>query len=709
MRTTLRWIQLLVLLGCGQGSDDTRTIIPATTKVLDDAAQATLVSYSSLDGTIVATLPSRLAELVAGDVVVSDMVPGVAPRGFLRKVTGVSQAGGQVTLTTVPAALVDAIDTGELATTMEASADMVDMTASTGDPTVTIGAASSNLRNHVTSPNALVATFNNTRVAGLTLNGRVAFDMRLDAMMLVESFELKHFRFVTRIDMDSDLTIDGTLNTPVPGVGGVVPIYTIYFTPIAFAIGPIPIVITPRLVLSYGTKITAQITVAGLRLESSTTAQVGTDYTPATGWVDQSFSNGTGSTSIATFPRIGLTFDTYARAETAFMLYDVIGPYVWSEQGLIFNVAIPRDPVFRMGIHVRGGMGGRVDLAPGSILNLLDFSGAFLDVIGWFFSSPNTPPFLTVNNPLDGDYTEVGRFTPLSASAFDLEDGPLTEVHWSSDRDGDLGTGNTVPAVALWRTGPGIHTITTTVSDSDSVPITQVARVRVLNQAPVVSILTPRGPEVAYLGSTVAMVGAVTSPFVGLGDVCTTSGWTFQWTSSVADDVITDGTSCNATIRFGGAEGPRTLNLRVDDPWPEPDGLSGYRRVIVNAQPRPPTVFSDVQITSPPAGGYDADMDGVLPTAFTLTGTVSGPPTPVGTVTYTWTAVAYDADGNPGAALPVGTGNNLTWQPASTSGLLDTALNSQRVDLILHVTDGAGNTGSPDGAVLPLTLRYAPG
>ncbi len=705
--TSVASLALSVVLACACGGAADDTVIPSTTVVLDPAAQATLVSYSATDGTLVATLPSALADLVPGDVVVSDMVDGVAPRGFLRKVTGSTQAGGQVIVSTAYAGLVDAVDTGTLNAQVVPTADMVD--TSMGEPSVTIS-ANEKRRDHIPAGSGLVANFDNTRILGVTLNGSVAFDMHIDAEMVIRNFSLEHFRFVVRIDMDTDLTLDGTLRLPVPGVGGDVSLYTIYFTPIVFAIGPIPIVITPRLNIGYGMKVTASATVAGLHLENSTTAQVGTDYTPATGWVDQSFGNGTGSTEIDAFPRINLKLDAYAWAQLAFMLYDSIGPYIWTNQGLVFDIATPRDPFFRVGAHIKGGLGGRINLAPGNLLNLVDFAPALLDVTAYFFASPNTPPFLTMTTPLDGDYSAIGHATPLIAGAFDLEDGPLGDsIQWTSDLDGDLGTGATPPIAHLYRTGPGDHAITASVTDSDSVTTTQTVHVTVMNTPPVATIQAPNGRNQVYLGTSRSLVGAASSPFV-TGDACAAGadGWTFLWTSTGVgtSDLITDSTSCLASITFGGDPGPRSLTLRVSDPWPSPLGLDAFRTVIVNAQPRPSDVFTFVYVNTPVSSPpYEADSNGVLPAPLVLSATVLGPPTPVGAITYTWSAVSYNAALEPGPERFVGTGNNLSWQPTSTPGLVDAMLNSQRIDIYLQVADTAANHGD---AIQPITLNYAP-
>lgn len=75
-------------------------------------------------------------------------------------------------------------------------------------------------------------------------------------------------------------------------------------------------------------------------------------------------------------------------------------------------------------------------------------------------------PQIAINQPVDGEtYLESVPFL-VSADAFDWEDGPINNpdsYSWSSDRDGELGTGSWIVLSSLT---PGEHALTVTVSDS---------------------------------------------------------------------------------------------------------------------------------------------------------------------------------------------------------------------------------------------------
>ena len=79
---------------------------------------------------------------------------------------------------------------------------------------------------------------------------------------------------------------------------------------------------------------------------------------------------------------------------------------------------------------------------------------------------PNKPPFPTISSPENGAVVTPGGLVVFNGSGLDLEDGMLGDaaLEWSSDNDGDLGTG---PSLAINTLSEGLHTITLRVEDSD--------------------------------------------------------------------------------------------------------------------------------------------------------------------------------------------------------------------------------------------------
>jgi len=81
------------------------------------------------------------------------------------------------------------------------------------------------------------------------------------------------------------------------------------------------------------------------------------------------------------------------------------------------------------------------------------------------FSVGRKAPQVFITSPEDGAVVRAGQTVVLEGVGFDLEDGIIDDssLFWTSDRDGELGTGSAL-AVTL---SEGQHTITLTATDSD--------------------------------------------------------------------------------------------------------------------------------------------------------------------------------------------------------------------------------------------------
>lgn len=84
---------------------------------------------------------------------------------------------------------------------------------------------------------------------------------------------------------------------------------------------------------------------------------------------------------------------------------------------------------------------------------------------------PNKTPFAVISNPVNGQDFLPGALVVLQGIATDMEDGTLPEgaLEWSSDRQGVLGTGPSLPVNTLQ---PGPHLIKLTATDSQGLKAT---------------------------------------------------------------------------------------------------------------------------------------------------------------------------------------------------------------------------------------------
>ena len=99
---------------------------------------------------------------------------------------------------------------------------------------------------------------------------------------------------------------------------------------------------------------------------------------------------------------------------------------------------------------------------------------------------------VTITNPSDGDTFELGDTITFSGTAVDSEEGDLTgsSLVWTSDKDGQIGTGKSFARDDLSEDS---HTITLTATDSDSTTETASVSITIENKG-----FTPPPEELVF-------------------------------------------------------------------------------------------------------------------------------------------------------------------------------------------------------------------
>jgi myo-inositol-hexaphosphate 3-phosphohydrolase len=134
----------------------------------------------------------------------------------------------------------------------------------------------------------------------------------------------------------------------------------------------------------------------------------------------------------------------------------------------------------------------------------------------------NDSPIVVITSPPDGAHVLVGIPLLLTATALDPEDGDLSAaIDWTSDRDGQLGTGPLVIAVL----SEGTHLVSAQAADSaGAVGVGRISLVvSVTLGAPAVTITAPSDGTVVAGGAPVTF--AATAIDLEDGDVSATLAW----------------------------------------------------------------------------------------------------------------------------------------------------------------------------------------
>ena len=217
----------------------------------------------------------------------------------------------------------------------------------------------------------------------------------------------------------------------------------------------------------------------------------------------------------------------------------------------------------------------------------------------------NAAPTVTIEQPMDGA-TVVQDAVTFSGTASDAEDGDLSAaIQWSSDVDGDLGTGDTV-TVSLTT---GDHIIAALVTDdhgastADTIQITAA-----VNNVPAVAITAPADSSTFDSGDDIVFTGSVSDPEEGaLPDTAVV------WTSDLDGPFGTGDSLSTADLTVG----RHTITLTATDSYGA-EASDSIDLVVVQAFITVPETLNvgftkqasiPVQLSEPaPAGGVTIEL-----------------------------------------------------------------------------------------------------
>ncbi|HKS07898.1 MAG TPA: Ig-like domain-containing protein [Gemmatimonadaceae bacterium] len=201
----------------------------------------------------------------------------------------------------------------------------------------------------------------------------------------------------------------------------------------------------------------------------------------------------------------------------------------------------------------------------------------------------NQSPSASISAPTNGASVAQGSAVSFAGSANDPEDGALSgaSLVWSSDRDGQIGTGASFTTSALTV---GAHTVTLTARDAAGATATATRSISVTavvaNESPSAQIATPANAASYVQGTSVSFTGSGNDPEDGA-----LSGASLVWTSD-RDGQIGTGTSFS---RSNLSVGAHLIRLMATDA--QGATFSHYRNLTITSAPVTPAPVASITVS----------------------------------------------------------------------------------------------------------------
>jgi len=172
-------------------------------------------------------------------------------------------------------------------------------------------------------------------------------------------------------------------------------------------------------------------------------------------------------------------------------------------------------------------------------------------------SPPNKAPTVVITSPSTGHLFETTDNISFTGSATDDEDGSLTgaSLVWTSDIDGQLGTGGSINATL----SAGPHKITLTATDSQkSQGSSEISVMIELGPVALPAIVPNVIPHV--------FVGSVTVSGEVAADGTEVSAWVSEFSSPVGEGTVSGGSYVMNVSQYGAASfAGKTLTFKISD------------------------------------------------------------------------------------------------------------------------------------------------
>ena len=324
-------------------------IIPDTTNILSDTSTQYLTNISE-DGTIFvfAHATPELNNVAIGEVIMSESTP-LAPNGFLRKVTAISNTSGQVVITTVQATLEEAIQQGELHIHHELSPEDIQSGLQSNGVVLTRQSTLQNSFSFQISDVVIYDEDNNSNTTNdqIVANGNINLEIAYDFDLRVQSWHLEELHFISTSTETSELIIESTLEKPLLDVEVLLANYDL--APFTVQIGVFPVTIKPKLSIHLGTNGSVQAGVStGVTQEATWVS--GVTYTNENWHSMSEFDNS--FNYVPPTVTAELNMKAYTGAKLDLLIQGIVGPYAKVNLSLQLEV----DPLATPWWELYGGL-----------------------------------------------------------------------------------------------------------------------------------------------------------------------------------------------------------------------------------------------------------------------------------------------------------------------------------------------------------------
>lgn len=440
IRNSLAWAALglvAVLSACSDSGSTSPTpepngnegiVIKDEVRVLDESARESLEAFdldleSGAGELRFQVGDPSIAAFEVGQILVTEPVLGVAPHGFLQRIKGKREEGGEIVFTTEQATLEDVFEEAIIDYFQTLTAD--DLVSTTAHyegirfelPNVA-GAVSEKKVGYefaVDFDKVLVDLDGDheTKDDQLRIDGKFKFNAGAEAKIDIGWTGLKHFKFLLHVSEEADVTLTGALKKEFEKQ---IEVASYSFGTFTVMVGIVPVVFAIDMELSVGAsgKLEAHLVV---KAAQSAGLKLGAEYK------DGKWANLSGFDSNFDFPTPDITAKAsargYVRPQLGISIYGLAGPYAFAQAFVEADAEYKRDPFWTVDAGLDFGMGLVVKLPV--VGKLADWHDSFEALRKKLGDSPNEKPVLELISPADGVRLEDGDTLTFDIRASDRE------------------------------------------------------------------------------------------------------------------------------------------------------------------------------------------------------------------------------------------------------------------------------------------------